>query len=91
MATAPVTVTVLASGAAYVALGAGPAPEVKYSVALDALQDADTIPALEAIVLDFDHYRRLVGIRVESSVDSVLPPSLLEPVAPASPEDGAGS
>jgi len=29
-------------------------------------------------VLDFDHYGRLVGLRVTGSADSVLAPSLLE-------------
>ena len=39
---------------------------------------ADEIPALDGIVLDFDHYGRLVGLRVTDSADSVLSPSLLE-------------
>jgi hypothetical protein len=70
-----VRVTVEASGAAYVALGAG---EVRDSVALDGLDEADTIGALGSLVLDFDHYGRLVGIRVTDSAESVLPPGLLE-------------
>jgi HEAT repeat protein len=75
---AEITVTVAASGEAYVALVVGRAPEVRYSVALDALEEADAIPALERLVLDFDHYRRLVGLRVTGSADSILAPSLLE-------------
>ena len=34
-------------------------------------------PGAGQIVLDFDHYGRLAGIRVEGSADSVLSPSLL--------------
>ena len=40
--------------------------------------EANAIPALEGLVLDFDHYGRLVGIRVTGAVHSVLSPSLLE-------------
>jgi HEAT repeat protein len=75
---AEIAVTVEDSGEAYVALVVGRAPEVRYSVALDALEEADAIPALEGLVLDFDHYRRLVGLRVTGSADSILAPSLLE-------------
>jgi hypothetical protein len=74
-----VTVAEDGTGAAYVALVAGGAvpPEVRESVALGGLEEAGAIPALDSIVLDFDHYGRLAGIRVESSADSVLSPSLL--------------
>jgi hypothetical protein len=75
---AEITVTLEASGEAYVALVVGPAPEVRDSVALDGLEDADTIPALDRLVLDFDHYGRLVGLRITGSVDSILAPSLVE-------------
>lgn len=51
-----IAVTVQASGEAYVALVVGAAPEVRDSVALDALEAADAIPALDGLVLDFDHY-----------------------------------
>ena len=73
-----IAVTVEASGAAYVALVVGQAPEVRNSVALDALDEADAIPALEGLVLDFDFYGRVVGLRVTSASDSILAPSLLE-------------
>ena len=76
---AEIAVTVSASGEAYVALVAGPAPEVRDSVALDALEAADAIPALDGLVLDFDHYGRVVGLRVTGAADSLLAPSLLEP------------
>jgi hypothetical protein len=79
-----VKVRLAASGAAYVSLGAG---EVRDSVALEALDAADTIGALGSLVLDFDHYGRLVGLRVLDSAESVLPPSLLEGAVPAGPED----
>jgi hypothetical protein len=75
---AEIVVTVEASGEAYVALVVGRAPEVRYSVALDALEESDAIPALEGLVLDFDHYRRLIGLRVTGAADSILAPSLLE-------------
>lgn len=75
---AEITVVVEPSGEAYVTLVAGPAPEVRDSVALDALEEANAIPALESLVLDFDHYGRLVGLRVTVGAHSVLAPSLLE-------------
>jgi hypothetical protein len=75
---AEITVTLQASGEAYLALVVGVSPEVRESVALDALEEADTIPALDRLVLDFDHYGRLAGLRITGSVDSILAPSLLE-------------
>jgi HEAT repeat protein len=75
---AEITVTVNDSGEAYVGLVVGDAPEVRSSVALGALEEVDAIPALDELVLDFDHYRRLVGVRVTGAADSVLAPSLLE-------------
>jgi hypothetical protein len=75
---AQIKVTVDASGEAYVALVVGEPPEVRDSVALDELDAADTIPALDGLVLDFDHYGRLVGVRVTGSADSILAPSLLD-------------
>ena len=75
---AEIAVTVKASGEAYVALVVGSAPEVRDSVALDALEAADAIPALDGLVLDFDHYGRVVGLRVTGAADSILSPSLLE-------------
>jgi hypothetical protein len=74
-----ITVTTGPSGEAYVALVAGRPPEVRDSVALDALEEAGAIPALDRLVLDFDHYGRLVGLQVTGAADSVLAPSLLEP------------
>jgi hypothetical protein len=73
-----IAVTVRASGEAYVALVVGDPPEVRNSVALDELAAADTIPALDGLVLDFDHYGRVVGLRVTGSAHSVLAPSLLD-------------
>ena len=73
-----ITVNVEDSGEAYVALVVGAPPEVRDSVSLEALEAADTIPALDGLVLDFDHYNRLVGIRVTGSAESILAPSLLE-------------
>jgi hypothetical protein len=75
---AEIAVAVEPTGEAYVALVVGTPPEVRDSVALDALEEADAIPALEGLVLDFDHYGRLVGIRVTGAAHSVLSPSLLE-------------
>ena len=84
---AEITVTLDPAGAAYVALVVGPPPEVRDSVALDALEAADTIPALDGLVLDFDHYGRIVGLRVTGAVDSILAPSLLESAERAGPKD----
>jgi hypothetical protein len=78
MADITVTATVTDAGEAYLALVLGDPPEVRDSVALDALEEAGSIPALESLVLDFDHYGRLVGLRVTGAADSVLAPSLLE-------------
>ena len=75
---AEIEVTVGADGEAYVALVVGGAPEVRDSVELGSLEEADQIPALDGVVLDFDHYGRIVGLRVTGAADSILAPSLLE-------------
>jgi len=80
-----ISVTLNKAGEAYVALVTDRPPEVRTSVALDALEEADAIPALESLVLDFDYYGRLVGLRVTSAADSVLAPSLLEAADPGDP------
>jgi predicted enzyme related to lactoylglutathione lyase len=80
---AEIAVTVQASGEAYVALVVGAAPEVRESVALDVLEAADAVPALDGLALDFDHYGRVVGLRITGAVDSILAPSLLEAAVPA--------
>ncbi|MEA2295435.1 MAG: hypothetical protein QOE86_3074 [Solirubrobacteraceae bacterium] len=84
-AMAEITVTVSPSGEAYVALVVGQPPEVRNSVALDGLDAAHQIPALDGLVLDFDAYGRIVGLRVIASADSILAPSLLEAAADARP------
>ena len=63
------------SGGAYIELSDG---EVRDSVALDELEDAGRIAALESLVLHFDFYGRLIGVEVTSSAESALPPSLLD-------------
>ncbi len=73
-----IEVTVGDGGEAYVALVVGGAPEVRDSVELGSLEEADQIPALDGVVLDFDHYGRIVGLRVTGAADSILAPSLLE-------------
>ena len=75
---ADISVTVQESGEAYVSLVVGEPPEVRDTVALGEHEAADQIPALDGIVLEFDHYGRLVGLRVTDSADSVLAPSLIE-------------
>jgi hypothetical protein len=82
---AQIAVTVTASGEAYVALVVGRAPEVRHSVALDALEATDTVPALDGLELDFDHYGRVVGLRVTGAADGILSPSLLEAAERAEP------
>jgi predicted enzyme related to lactoylglutathione lyase len=79
---AEIAVTVQASGEAYVALVVGAPPEVRDSVALDVLEAADAIPALDGLVLDFDHYGRVVGLRITGAVETILAPSLLEAAVP---------
>jgi hypothetical protein len=88
---AEIAVTVDGSGGAYVALVVGTPPEVRDSVALDALEAADTISALDGMTLDFDHYGRLVGLRVDGAAELVLAPSLLEAAVPAMLEDDGRS
>jgi hypothetical protein len=72
---AQIKLTLDDNGGAYLALSDG---EIRESVSLDELEQADGIPALEALVLDFDFYGRLAGIRVLNSVDSALPPGFLD-------------
>jgi hypothetical protein len=81
---AEIAVTVQASCEAYVALVVGDPPEVRDSVALDELEAADAIPALDGLVLDFGHYGWLLGLRVTGAVESILAPSLLEGAVPGS-------
>ena len=75
---AEIRVTLNDAGEAYVSLAGTVTPEVRTSVALDTLEEADTVPALDGLLLDFDHYGRLVGIRVNGSADSALAPALLD-------------
>ena len=60
-------------GRAVIDLGSG--GEIRESIALDEL---DGPPALGSLVLHFDFYGRLARIEITDSVDSVLPPALLE-------------
>jgi hypothetical protein len=63
------------SGGALVRLSEG---EVRDSVALDELEAADRIAALESLVLHFDFYGRLVAVEATSAADSAFPPGLLD-------------
>jgi hypothetical protein len=72
---ADIRVTVEDSGRAYITLADG---EIRDSVALDELEDADRIPALGSLVLHFDFYGRLAGIEVTGAADSAFPPGLLD-------------
>ena len=74
--------TVDATGGAYIDLATGSGGEIRDRVALDELEDAARVPALESIVLHFDFYGRLAGIEVTGSADSVLPPALLDAAEP---------
>jgi ABC-type phosphate transport system substrate-binding protein len=73
-----VNVTLEESGRAYIDLAAGSGGEIRNSVALDELEDAERIPALAALVLHFDFYGRLAGIEVTDAAASALPPALLD-------------
>ena len=63
------------SGGVYITLAEG---EVRDSVQLDELEDADRIVALESLVLHFDFYGRLAAVEVTASAASILPPALLD-------------
>jgi len=73
-----IRVTTGQRGEAHIDLAPGTGGEVRDAVALDALEDAARIPALDALVLEFDFYGRLAGIRVTDSAPSVLAPGLLD-------------
>jgi uncharacterized protein YuzE len=75
---AEIHITLNDAGRAYLSLSPSSSVEVRDSVALDGLEQADAIPALGAIILDFDHYGRLAGIEILNSAQSVLPPALLD-------------
>jgi len=64
-------------GRAHIAL-AHDAGEVRDRVPLDELAEAEAVPALDALVLEFDFYGRLIGIEVTNAAASVLPPALLD-------------
>jgi len=79
---AEILVTLNDAGEAYVGLAGPDPPEVRASVALDTLDEADGLAALESMVLDFDFYGRLVGLRITSSATSALSPALLDAAVP---------
>jgi hypothetical protein len=66
------------AGHAHVNLTGLPMVEIRHSVELSGLEETEMVPALESIVLQFDHYGRLAGIEVTDAADSVLPPGLLD-------------
>ena len=72
---AEISVTVEGEGHARVNLTGMPMVEIRHSVELSGLEQTETVPALESIVLQFDHYGRLAGIEV---AESALPPGLLD-------------
>ena len=72
---AEISVTVEEAGHAYLNLTGLPKVEIRDSVELSGLEQTETVPALESIVLQFDHYGRLAGIEV---AESALPPGLLD-------------
>jgi hypothetical protein len=75
---AEIRTTVDSSGSAYIDLAAESGGEIRDSVALDALEEADRVPALSSLVLHFDFYGRLAGIEVTDAAASVLPPVLID-------------
>jgi hypothetical protein len=75
---AEISVTVEEAGHAHLNLTGSSMVEVRHTVELSGLEQTETVPALESIVLQFDHYGRLAGIEVTDAAHSVLPPSLLE-------------
>ncbi len=75
---AQIDVTVDQAGGAYVALAPREHAEIRTSVELDGLDEANELAALESLVLHFDHFGRLAAIEVTGGADSVLPPALLD-------------
>ena len=75
---AEINVTLEEAGHAHLNLTGLPMVEVRHSVELSALEQTETVPALESIVLQFDHYGRLAGIDVTEAAHSVLPTALLD-------------
>ena len=75
---AEIRTTVDASGRAYIDLAAASGGEIRDSVALDEIEEAERVPALGSLVLHFDFYGRLAAIEVSDSAASVLPPALLD-------------
>jgi hypothetical protein len=75
---AEIIVTVGEGGHAHLNLTGSSMVEIRHSVELSGLEETETVPALESIVLQFDHYGRLAGIEVTDGAHSVLPPGLLE-------------
>ena len=61
------------NGGAIVRLSDG---EIRDSVALDELEDADRIAALESLVLHFDVYGRLDAGEATSSAHAAFPPGV---------------
>jgi hypothetical protein len=78
MAARLISVTLEETGHAHLNLTGLPKVEIRDSVELSGLEQAETVPALESIVLQFDHYGRLAGIEVTDAADSVLAPGLLD-------------
>ena len=74
--------TVDAAGRAFVARAPPSGGEVRDAVALDGLDEAQSVTALGSLVLHFDHYGRLAGIEITDSAASVLPPALLDEAEP---------
>ncbi|HSH58276.1 MAG TPA: hypothetical protein VK988_01290 [Acidimicrobiales bacterium] len=81
---AEITVTTDRAGHAHVNLGGSSSVEIRHSVELDTLEEAEVLPALGSIVLQFDYYGRLAGIEVTDSAASVLAPALLDGAEQAS-------
>jgi hypothetical protein len=75
---AEIRTTVDGAGRAYIDLAAESGGEIRDSVALDEIEEADRVPALGSLVLHFDFYGRLARIEVTDSAASVLPPALLD-------------
>jgi hypothetical protein len=70
--------TVDEGGGAILDLAGEGGGEIRDSVALDELEAAERVPALDSLVLHFDFYGRLARIEVTGSAGSVLPPALLD-------------
>ncbi len=75
---ADVSVRLQDDGGAWIDLAGPGGGELRDAVELADHEQAGRVPALDGLVLHFDHYGRLAAIEVTGAAGSVLPPALLD-------------